>query len=54
MDIDRIIQILEQYIIENNMCVFPDKQTFDCCDCTICRIDFFKHVIQDLTGNEYW
>lgn len=28
--------------------VYPDRQTFDCCDCYLCRVDFFKKVRTDL------
>lgn len=31
-----------------NMCVYPDKCTFDCCDCYLCRCDYFNHIREEL------
>lgn len=31
-----------------DMCVYPDKMTLDCCDCYLCRKDFFDHVREEL------
>lgn len=43
-EINDLIQSLDHYIIDNEICVFPEKQTFDCCDCTLCKDDFFKKI----------
>lgn len=44
MEIDRFIAELDEYVRQYELCVYPDKQTFDCCDCTICRMDFYNKI----------
>ena len=40
-EINELMEIVEQ----KNLCVFPSQQTFDCCDCTICRIEYRKRLM---------
>ena len=40
-EINELMEIVEK----KNLCVFPDQQTFECCDCTICRIEYRKRLI---------
>ena len=47
-EIDDLIKYLNDYVDENRMWVFPDKQTYDCCDCTLCKDKFFKTVRREL------
>ena len=46
-----IIKFLMDYINEEEMCVQPDDQTFDCCDCTLCRIAFEERVNRELKAH---
>lgn len=44
---------LEEFIIDldlssTKMCVNPDNQTFDCCDCYTCRVSYFDYVRRDI------
>lgn len=41
-DIEEYITELDE--ISKDMCVFPEKQTLECCDCYMCRVDFFNIV----------
>ena len=40
---------LDEYVRLHELCVYPEKQTFDCCDCYLCRIDFKKKVSYELS-----
>lgn len=40
------IEMIMKYAVDKNMCVFPEQQTFDCCDCTICRIEYKRRLIE--------
>ena len=40
-DADNLMQIVER----EELCVFPDQQTFDCQDCTICRIEYKRRLL---------
>lgn len=44
--VEKLISDLKEQVRKENLCVFPDKQTFDCCDCTLCQLDFFDKVRQ--------
>lgn len=51
-------QEIEEYISyldgeTREMCVSPDKMTFECCDCCLCRVAFFNRVRKDLKNYEY-
>ena len=50
-EINDLIQSLDHYIIDNEICVFPEKQTFDCCDCYLCRTDYFDKIRKELEKN---
>lgn len=39
-------------IERKNICVNANNQTYDCCDCTICRQEFLRRVRNDLEGIE--
>lgn len=44
---------IEEFITEldlnsRDMCVFPNQQTSDCCDCYPCRVSYFNKVRADL------
>lgn len=45
-EIEKFIKNLDD--LSKDMCVYPDKMTYDCCDCYLCRKDFFEHVRADL------
>lgn len=42
--IERLISELDQIVTERELCVYPDKQTLDCCDCYLCHVDFYNRV----------
>lgn len=49
---------IEDFVMELDkrsagLCVYPDKQTIDCCDCYLCRVDFFEQVRADLRKEQY-
>ena len=46
--IERLIAELDQIITEQELCVYPDKQTLDCCDCYLCHVDFYNKVRDEL------
>lgn len=48
-DADELIE----YVVEHELCVQPDSQTFECCDCTLCREAFQKRVIRELMEERY-
>jgi len=44
---------IEDFIVQldkdsQDMCVYPNKQTGECCDCYLCRVDFFNNVRKEL------
>ena len=46
-------QEIEEYISyldgkTRDMCVSPDKMTFEYCDCYLCRVAFFEQFRRDL------
>ena len=45
-DIEKFIEELDKST--DDMCVYPEKQTLDCCDCYLCRVDFFNMVREQL------
>ena len=45
-EIEEFIRDLDEQT--KDMCVYPDKMTFDCCDCYLCRKDFIDHVREEL------
>ena len=48
-EIEVFVRELDEYVRKNELCVYPEKQTFDCCDCYLCRIDFKKKVSDELS-----
>lgn len=47
-EIENIIHELDKIVTEQELCVYPDKQTFDCCDCYLCHVDFYNKVRYEL------
>ena len=45
-DIEMFIEQLDKN--SRDMCVYPDRQTFDCCDCYLCRVDYFNKIREEL------
>lgn len=41
---DEIMKIVK----EEELCVFPNQQTWDCQDCTICRIEYQRRLLLGL------
>ena len=52
-EIEAFADELIEYAVEHELCVQPDSQTFDCCDCTLCREAFRKRVIRELMEETY-
>lgn len=50
-EIEELINYLNKYISQHELCVYPEKQTFDCCDCYLCRIDYFDKIRKELEKN---
>ena len=46
--IDKFILKLDQIVTNQELCVYPDKQTLDCCDCYLCHVDFYNNVRDEL------
>ena len=49
-NIDKFIRTLDQIVTEQELCVYPNKQTLDCCDCYLCHVDFYNKVRDELKG----
>lgn len=47
-EIEKLIEYLDEYVRQNELCVYPEKQTFDCCDCYMCRMDYFNKLRREL------
>lgn len=47
-EIEELIVKLDQIVTEEELCVYPDKQTLDCCDCYLCHVDFYNKVRDEL------
>lgn len=47
-NIENFISELDKIVTEQELCVYPDKQTFDCCDCYLCHMDFYNKVRDEL------
>ena len=47
-EIEKLIEYLDEYVRQNELCVYPEKQTFDCCDCYMCRVDYFNKLRREL------
>jgi hypothetical protein len=45
-DIEIFVEQLDKK--SRDMCVYPDRQTFDCCDCYLCRVDYFNKIREEL------
>lgn len=45
-EIEQYIKILDERT--KDMCVYPQGQDFDCCDCGLCRWVFFNRVREEL------
>lgn len=48
-DIEKFITQLDKD--SKNMCVCPSKQTFDYCDCYLCRVDYFNNIRRELSDS---
>ena len=46
--IDKFILKLDQIVTNQELCVYPDKQTLDCCDCYLCHVDFYNKIRDEL------
>lgn len=46
--IENFISALDRIVTEQELCVYPDKQTLDCCDCYLCHVDFYNNVRDEL------
>ena len=49
-EIELFIKQLDQE--SEDMCVYPNKQTANCEDCYLCRVDFFNHVREELRAED--
>ena len=47
-EIERFINMLDEYVRTNEMCVNPSCETYECLDCYLCRIDFYNKVRDEL------
>lgn len=47
-EIEELITELDKIVTEKELCVYPDKQTLDCCDCYLCHVDFYNKVRDEL------
>lgn len=47
---EKFAEELVEYAVEHELCVQPNSQTFDCCDCTLCLEAFKKRVIKEMEG----
>lgn len=47
-NIENFISELDQIVTERELCVCPDKQTLDCCDCYLCHVDFYNKIRDEL------
>ena len=47
-NIEKFISELDQTVTDQELCVYPDKQTLDCCDCYLCHVDFYNKVRDEL------
>jgi hypothetical protein len=48
-DVEKFITQLDKITID--MCVYPSKQTFDCYDCYLCRVDYFNNIRRELSDS---
>ena len=48
-DSEEFIKALQKVIDEENLCVYPEKIDYDCCDCYWCRLDFLNKVRHELS-----
>lgn len=46
--IEAIIKGIDQIVTDQELCVYPDKQTLDCCDCYLCHVDFYNKIRDEL------
>lgn len=46
--IEKFISDLDKAVTEQELCVYPSKQTLDCCDCYLCHVDFYNRVRNEL------
>lgn len=47
-EIEQLITQLDEYVRQNEMCVYPDGEDFDCCDCTNCRNTLYDNIRNEL------
>ena len=50
-EIERFIKYLDEKTRDD--CVNPENMTFDCCDCYICRVDFFNKIRNELKNLKF-
>lgn len=48
-EIEEFIRELDKEVTEKELCVFPDKETFDCCDCYLCHVDYYNQIRRNLS-----
>ena len=41
-EIEELIRELYKEIAEKELCMFPYKESYNCCDCYLCHIDYYK------------
>ncbi|QHJ84985.1 MAG: hypothetical protein [Bacteriophage sp.] len=49
-EIEKFIADLDKTVTEKQLCVYPEKQEYDCCDCYLCHVDYYNHIRQELLG----
>lgn len=47
-EIEELITELDKIVTDQELCVYPGKQTLDCCDCYLCHVDFYNKVRDEL------
>ena len=48
-EIEEFIRESDQEVAEKELCVFPDSDAYDCCDCYLCHIDYYNQVRRNLS-----
>lgn len=47
-EIEKLIDKLDLVVTKQELCVYPNKQTLDCCDCYLCHVDFYNKIRDEL------
>ena len=45
-DVDKIMEKVEDIMFP--LCCFPNQETLECCDCTICRIEKRRQLMEEV------